>query len=122
MSATATVPQVAVDLVRLGAVIREAREGLGKPAPSQQKLAEVVGISKNAWSRMERGANDELSLDRLEAVAQVLGLTLQELLVRAGIIQAEVPTREAILSDPALSEAAKRTVLDVYEGFARLSG
>lgn len=119
MSATATVPPVPVDLVRLGVVVREARRAIGDP--SQEDIGKAAGISQNAWSRIERGANKEVELGQLDAVAQVLGLTLQELLARAGIIRSVLPTREAILSDPDLADVHRQPVLDVYDGFVRLS-
>ncbi len=107
-------------LEALGALLREERRAAGL---SQRELAERTSVSNAYLSQVERGRH-EPSLRVLTAVASTLGVPLQVLLARAGIIDAagdhegRLPTTEAaILSDPVLSEPQRFALLTVYRSF-----
>jgi transcriptional regulator with XRE-family HTH domain len=108
-------------LEALGALLREERRAAGL---SQRELAERTKVSNAYLSQVERGRH-EPSLRVLTAVASTLGVPLQALLARAGIIDpgeddrdARLPTTEAaILSDPGLSEPQRFALLTVYRSF-----
>ena len=108
-------------LEALGALLREERRAAGL---SQRELAERTNVSNAYLSQVERGRH-EPSLRVLTAVASTLGVSLQALLTRAGILdagdddrEARLPTTEAaILGDPGLSEAQRFALLTVYRSF-----
>jgi transcriptional regulator with XRE-family HTH domain len=107
-------------LEALGALLREERRAAGL---SQRELAERTKVSNAYLSQVERGRH-EPSLRVLTAVASTLGVPLQALLARAGIIEAgedgeaRLPTTEAaILGDPGLSEPQRFALLTVYRSF-----
>jgi transcriptional regulator with XRE-family HTH domain len=107
-------------LEALGALLREERKAAGL---SQRELAERTSVSNAYLSQVERGRH-EPSLRVLTAVASTLGVPLQVLLTRAGIMDAvgdhegRLPTTEAaILGDPALSEPQRFALLTVYRSF-----
>jgi transcriptional regulator with XRE-family HTH domain len=108
-------------LEALGALLREERRAAGL---SQRELAERTSVSNAYLSQVERGRH-EPSLRVLTAVAATLGIPLQVLLARAGIIEAgaddhegRLPTTEAaILGDPDLSEPQRFALVTVYRSF-----
>src|SRR5919202_4779001 len=71
-------------LEALGALLREERRAAGL---SQRDVAERTGVSDAYLSQVERGRH-EPSLRVLTAVASTLGVSLEALLARAGIIEA----------------------------------
>jgi transcriptional regulator with XRE-family HTH domain len=108
-------------LEALGALLREERRAAGL---SQRDLAERTNVSDAYLSQVERGRH-EPSLRVLTAVASTLGVPLETLLARAGIIEAgdgeheaRLPTTEAaIIGDPALTEPQRFALLTVYRSF-----
>lgn len=108
-------------LEALGALLREERRAAGL---SQRELADRTSVSNAYLSQVERGRH-EPSLRVLSAVASTLGVPLQVLLARAGIIDAgdgddegRLPATEAaILGDPGLSEPQRFALLTVYRSF-----
>jgi transcriptional regulator with XRE-family HTH domain len=46
---------------------------------SQEDMAEKLGISPNGYGKIERGETD-IQWSRLEQIAEVLGITVKELL------------------------------------------
>ena len=108
-------------LEALGALLREERRAAGL---SQRDVAERTGVSDAYLSQVERGRH-EPSLRVLTAVASTLGVSLEALLARAGIIEAgdgdhaaRLPgTEAAILGDPDLTEPQRFALLTVYRSF-----
>jgi transcriptional regulator with XRE-family HTH domain len=113
-------------LEALGALLREERRAAGL---SQRELAERTQVSDAYLSQVERGRH-EPSLRVLTAVTSTLGVSLEALLSRAGIIEvgdddreARLPTTEAaILGDPGLSEPQRFALLTVYRSFGVAGG
>jgi transcriptional regulator with XRE-family HTH domain len=113
-------------LEALGALLREERRAAGL---SQRDLAERTKVSDAYLSQVERGRH-EPSLRVLTAVTSTLGVSLEGLLARAGIIEAgdddreaRVPATEAaILGDPGLSEPQRFALLTVYRSFGVAGG
>ena len=69
-----------VDLVAMGKRIRRAREHAGH---GQRELAEATGIPRTHLSQLEDGRRSRATLEQLNLVAQVLGVSLQHLLCDA---------------------------------------
>jgi transcriptional regulator with XRE-family HTH domain len=113
-------------LEALGALLREERRAAGL---SQRELAQRTKVSDAYLSQVERGRH-EPSLRVLTAVTSTLGVSLEALLARAGIIDAgdddraaRLPATEAaILGDPGLSEPQRFALLTVYRSFGIASG
>jgi transcriptional regulator with XRE-family HTH domain len=108
-------------LEALGALLREERRAAGL---SQRDVAQRTGVSDAYLSQVERGRH-EPSLRVLTAVAATLGVSLEALLARAGLIEAgdgdhaaRLPgTEAAILADPDLTEPQRFALLTVYRSF-----
>jgi transcriptional regulator with XRE-family HTH domain len=109
-------------LEALGAYIRARRVAAGL---SLRDLAERTDVSNAYLSQVERGMH-EPSLSVLRSVARALGVSLDALLARAGMLEespgeATVPlvreTEAAILRDPELSEPQRIALLSVYRSF-----
>jgi transcriptional regulator with XRE-family HTH domain len=108
-------------LEALGALLRAERTAAGL---SLRELSERTNVSNAYLSQVERGRH-EPSLRVLTAVASTLGLSLESLLARAGILEPDgdddaspvPPTEAAILGDPALSEPQRTALLSVYRSF-----
>jgi transcriptional regulator with XRE-family HTH domain len=83
---------------RLGLRIRERRIALGI---SQERLAELIGVTYQQAHKYEKGIN-RISLSRFEAVCRILGWTIQEAL--AGIGE---PPRQLTLRERRLVELAE---------------
>jgi transcriptional regulator with XRE-family HTH domain len=87
-------------------------------------LAERTKVSNAYLSQLERGLH-EPSLGVLTAIASALGVPLDSLLTRAGMLErrgsdGEQTVREteaAILRDPELSEPQRTALLSVYRSF-----
>jgi transcriptional regulator with XRE-family HTH domain len=109
-------------LEALGAYIRAQRVAAGL---SLRDLAERTDVSNAYLSQVERGMH-EPSLSVLRAVARALGVSLDALLARAGMLE-DTPaegtvavvreTEAAILRDPELSEPQRIALLSVYRSF-----
>jgi transcriptional regulator with XRE-family HTH domain len=113
-------------LAALGALLREERRAAGL---SQRELAARTKVSDAYLSQVERGRH-EPSLRVLTAVTSTLGLSLEGVLARAGIVEpgagdgeARVPSTEAaIIGDPGLTEPLRFALLTVYRSFGVASG
>jgi transcriptional regulator with XRE-family HTH domain len=107
------------ELAALGAFIRAQRATRGL---SLRELAEQTGVSNAYLSQLERGRH-EPSLTVLSAVARALGISLELLLARLGLLGPErtdalIPdTETAIATDPRLSEPQRFALLSVYRSF-----
>jgi transcriptional regulator with XRE-family HTH domain len=66
-----------VDLVAMGTRVRRAREHAGH---GQRELADATGIPRTHLSQLEDGRRSRATLEQLNALAQVLGVSLQHLL------------------------------------------
>lgn len=66
-----------VDLVSMGTRVRRARELAGH---GQRELADATGIPRAHLSRLEDGRQSHATLEQLNALAKVLGVSLQHLL------------------------------------------
>lgn len=111
IGATTTIRTVAVDRQRLGEVVSAARRRLDL---TQTQLADEAGTDQGQVSNIER-AKQAATLETLEKLAPALGMSLRELLARAGIIESGVPVREAIAADSALKPHQREIVLGVYD-------
>jgi len=99
----------------LGAYIREQRRN---GHLSLRKLSEMAGISNPYLSQIERGLRKP-SAEILQQIARALQISSESLYVRAGILEerAGVDLVEEIRRDPHLTEAQKRTLVQVYRSF-----
>jgi transcriptional regulator with XRE-family HTH domain len=105
-------------LEALGALLRSQRLAAEL---SLRELAERTSVSNAYLSQLERGQH-EPSLSVLRAIASALGVPLESLLARAGLLggheeQSMRATEAAILSDPELSEPQRIALLHVYRSF-----
>jgi transcriptional regulator with XRE-family HTH domain len=115
-------PPWKAQLEALGAYIRAQRMAAGL---SLRDLSERTDVSNAYLSQVERGMH-EPSLSVLRAVARALGVSLDALLARAGMLE-DPPgegttalvreTEAAILRDPELSEPQRIALLSVYRSF-----
>ncbi|RNI23798.1 helix-turn-helix domain-containing protein [Flexivirga caeni] len=89
---------------------------------SLRQAAERAGISNPYLSQIERGLKRP-SAEILQAIAKGLAISAEQLYVHAGILDAPsdedapVDTRQAIKSDPRLSDKQRKALLDVYESY-----
>ena len=119
----ATVRSMADDVVReqleaLGSFIREQRR---QAQLSLRELAASAEISNPYLSQIERGLHQP-SVRVLKSIAGALGLSVETLLARAGFLGEEdrshVPdTTTAILTDPALTQDQRTSLLAVYRSY-----
>jgi transcriptional regulator with XRE-family HTH domain len=109
-------------LEALGALIRAQRLTAGL---SLRDLAQRAKVSNAYLSQIERGLH-EPSISVLGAIADALGVSLESLLARAGMIGGGEEagrgalvgdTEAAIIGDPALSEAQRVALLSIYRSF-----
>jgi transcriptional regulator with XRE-family HTH domain len=108
-------------LEALGALLRAQRTAADL---SLRQLAERTQVSNAYLSQLERGLH-EPSLSVLRAIADALGVPVQTLLARAGLLEsgdlaapaAVRETEAAILRDPELSEPQRTALLSVYRSF-----
>lgn len=101
----------------IGSFIRSQRESAQF---SLRQLAERAGVSNPYLSQIERGLRKP-SAEVLGQIAKGLRVSAEVLYIRAGILERREPSpvRDAVLSDPALTERQRQVVLDVYESFCR---
>jgi transcriptional regulator with XRE-family HTH domain len=89
---------------------------------SLRELGRMTNLSNAYLSQLERGLH-EPSLRVMRALADALGIPLEQLLMQTGL-SADGATAErrategAILADPALSDAQKDALLAVYRSYA----
>ena len=85
-----------VDLVAMGTRVRRARERVGH---GQRELADATGIPRTHLSRLEDGRRSHATLEQLNTLAQVLGVSLQHLL--CGSTSAGAGSAETTVDDSA---------------------
>ena len=104
----------------LGEFIREQREAA---QISLRGLAAKAGVSNPYLSQVERGLRRP-SADILAQIAQGLSISVETLLIKAGVLPAgETPTVvAAIRADTGLSERHKSALVDIYLAFRNESG
>ena len=108
-------------LEALGALLRAQRRAADL---TLRDLSERTNVSNAYLSQLERGLH-EPSLGVLTAIASALGVPLDSLLSRAGMLErsegdGEPPVAEteaAILRDPELTEPQRIALLSVYRSF-----
>lgn len=102
----------------LGSYLKEQRQ---QAELSLRQVAERAGISNPYLSQIERGLKRP-SAEILQALAKGLAISAEQLYVHAGILDAPsddaaVDTRQAIKSDPRLTDKQRKALLDVYESY-----
>jgi transcriptional regulator with XRE-family HTH domain len=109
-----------VNVPAIGAYIREQRE---QAKISLRQLAQAAGVSNPYLSQIERGLRRP-SADILQQIARGLRISAEALYVQAGFLEDRPPgagVRDAVLSDPELTERQKQMLLEVYESFRKES-
>lgn len=107
-----------VNVSAIGAYIREQRE---QAKISLRQLAQSAGISNPYLSQIERGLRRP-SADILQQIAKGLRISAEALYVQAGFLEDKAPgsvVRDALLTDPELTERQKQMLIEVYESFRK---
>ncbi|HEY2076983.1 MAG TPA: helix-turn-helix transcriptional regulator [Streptosporangiaceae bacterium] len=107
-----------VNVGAIGAYIREQRE---QAKISLRQLAQSAGISNPYLSQIERGLRRP-SADILQQIAKGLRISAEALYVQAGFLEDKAPgsvVRDALLTDPELTERQKQMLIEVYESFRK---
>jgi transcriptional regulator with XRE-family HTH domain len=107
-----------VNVTSIGAYIREQRE---QAKISLRQLAQNAGISNPYLSQIERGLRRP-SADILQQIAKGLRISAEALYVQAGFLEDRPPgsmVREAILTDPELTERQRQMLVEIYESFRK---
>ncbi len=107
-----------VNVGAIGAYIREQRE---QAKISLRQLAQSAGISNPYLSQIERGLRRP-SADILQQIAKGLRISAEALYVQAGFLEDRAPgsvVREAVLTDPELTERQKQMLIEIYESFRK---
>jgi transcriptional regulator with XRE-family HTH domain len=101
----------------VGSFIRSLRENA---QVSLRQLAEKSGVSNPYLSQVERGLRKP-SADVLSQVAKALRVSAEVLYVRAGMLEPsdKSQVRDAIITDTAITEPQKQTLLDMYASFTQ---
>jgi transcriptional regulator with XRE-family HTH domain len=101
----------------VGSFIRSLRENA---QVSVRQLAEKSGVSNPYLSQVERGLRKP-SADVLSQVAKALRISAEVLYVRAGMLEPsdKSQVRDAIITDTAITEQQKQTLLDMYASFTQ---
>lgn len=108
-----------IDVSGLGSYIREQRD---QAQMSVRQLAAAAGVSNPYLSQVERGLRRP-SAEILSRLAGALRISAETLYVQAGILsepQASDEGRDlatAIALEPTLTEAQRRTLLEIYRAF-----
>jgi transcriptional regulator with XRE-family HTH domain len=111
----------------LGALIRAQRVTAGL---TLRELSERTKVSNAYLSQIERGLH-EPSISVLDAIGAALGVSLETLLARAGLLAPEgasdggrgaPDTEAAILADPQLSEPQRIALLTIYRSYVPARG
>lgn len=82
---------VTTDNAILGAVVAKLREDRDPPM-RQQELADALGVSASAWSRVEKG-DSELSAPQLWRLTYLLGVSADHVFELANHLKAELTKR-----------------------------
>jgi transcriptional regulator with XRE-family HTH domain len=107
-----------VNVGAIGAYIRDQRE---QAKISLRQLAQSAGISNPYLSQIERGLRRP-SADILQQIAKGLRISAEALYVQAGFLEDRPPgsmVRDAVLTDPELTERQKQMLIEVYESFRK---
>jgi transcriptional regulator with XRE-family HTH domain len=115
---SAKVSTAAADMASdVGSFIRSLRENA---QVSVRQLAEKSGVSNPYLSQVERGLRKP-SADVLSQVAKALRVSAEVLYVRAGMLEPsdKSQVRDAIITDTAITEQQKQTLLDMYASFTQ---
>jgi transcriptional regulator with XRE-family HTH domain len=107
-----------VNVNTIGEYIREQRE---QARISLRQLAQNAGISNPYLSQVERGLRRP-SADILQQIAKGLRISAEALYIQAGFLEDKQPSsmvREAVLTDPDLTERQKQMVIEIYESFRK---
>jgi transcriptional regulator with XRE-family HTH domain len=107
-----------VNVTTIGAYIREQRE---QARISLRQLAQNAGISNPYLSQIERGLRRP-SADILQQIAKGLRISAEALYVQAGFLEDRPPgsmVREAVLTDPELTERQRQMLIEIYESFRK---
>jgi len=107
-----------VNVPAIGAYIREQRE---QAKISLRQLAQAAGVSNPYLSQIERGLRRP-SADILQQIAKGLRISAEALYVQAGFLEDRSPgtaVRDAVLTDPELTERQKQMLIEVYESFRK---
>ena len=115
---SAKVSTAAADMASdVGSFIRSLRENA---QVSVRQLAEKSGVSNPYLSQVERGLRKP-SADVLSQVAKALRISAEVLYVRAGMLEPSDKSqgRDAIITDTAITEPQKQTLLDMYASFTQ---
>ena len=89
---------------------------------SVRQLAAAAGVSNPYLSQIERGLRRP-SADILNRLAGALRISAETLYVQAGILseddrpEASLSVVDAIAADTSLTEAQRRTLLEIYRAF-----
>jgi transcriptional regulator with XRE-family HTH domain len=103
----------------LGDYIREQRD---QAQMSVRQLAAAAGVSNPYLSQIERGLRRP-SADILNRLAGALRISAESLYVQAGILsevdrpEMSLSVVDSIAADQSLSEAQRRTLLEIYRAF-----
>lgn len=108
-------------LEALGAFIRAQRNAAQM---SLRDLADAANVSNPYLSQIERGLH-EPSVRVLRSIAKALNLSVESLLVRAGLLDADEggvglgdrDVETAIRDDPSLTDDQKASLLAVYRSY-----
>jgi transcriptional regulator with XRE-family HTH domain len=107
-----------VNVTSIGSYIREQRE---QARISLRQLAQNAGISNPYLSQIERGLRRP-SADILQQIAKGLRISAEALYVQAGFLEDRPPgsmVREAVLTDPELSQRQRQMLIEIYESFRK---
>jgi len=101
----------------IGSFIRSQREAA---QVSLRQLAQLAGVSNPYLSQIERGLRNP-SAEVLAQIAKGLRVSSEVLYIRAGYLEQRPhgPVRDALLTDPEITERQKQVLLDIYESFRR---
>lgn len=71
-----------LNLMPQGAVRLRLAEILDERQMTQKQLAEMVGLSENAISKLVGGSPRQIRLDTIDRLATALGVTIEDLFIR----------------------------------------
>jgi transcriptional regulator with XRE-family HTH domain len=99
----------------IGSFIRTQRESA---EVSLRQLAKLAGVSNPYLSQIERGLRNP-SAEVLAQIAKGLRVSAEVLYVRAGLLEQRPhgPIRDAVLTDPSITERQKQVLLEIYDSF-----
>lgn len=99
----------------IGGFIRTQRESA---EVSLRQLAKLAGVSNPYLSQIERGLRNP-SAEVLAQIAKGLRVSAEVLYVRAGLLEQRPhgPIRDAVLTDPSITERQKQVLLEIYDSF-----